>query len=163
MHQSAPFSYRADANVPPFDDSAPVAFMDGECTLCSFGARMVHRLDRTNTFRICPVQTPLGAAMLTHLGIDPENPWTWVLLEEGQAYHGFDALMHLGKRTGGLGHVLRLFGILPRPLRDWLYIRVARNRYAMFGRKEMCGWSDRERGQGNGLHQDNRRADMGLY
>jgi predicted DCC family thiol-disulfide oxidoreductase YuxK len=28
--------------------------------------------------------------------------------------------------------------ILPRPLRDWLYDRVARNRYALFGRKDSC-------------------------
>ncbi|TIX36150.1 MAG: DUF393 domain-containing protein, partial [Mesorhizobium sp.] len=28
--------------------------------------------------------------------------------------------------------------LLPRPLRDWLYDRVAKNRYALFGRKESC-------------------------
>jgi len=138
----APYAYREDVAVPAFDDAAPVAFMDGACTLCTFGARIVHGLDRTKTFRICPVQTPLGAAMLTHLGIDPKDPWTWVFLDQGRAYHGFDALMHLGKRTGGMGHVLRLFGLLPRPLRDWLYIRVARNRYAVFGRNEMCALPD---------------------
>lgn len=28
--------------------------------------------------------------------------------------------------------------ILPRPLRNWLYDRIAKNRYAMFGRKDSC-------------------------
>jgi predicted DCC family thiol-disulfide oxidoreductase YuxK len=138
----SPFSYRSDPDVPDFDDTAPVAFMDGECTLCSFGARMIHRLDRTQTFRICPIQTDLGRAMLTHLGLDPQDPWTWVFLDQGRAYHSFDALIQVGKRTGGIGHALRLFGLLPRPVRDWMYLRVARNRYAMFGRKEMCTLPD---------------------
>jgi predicted DCC family thiol-disulfide oxidoreductase YuxK len=27
---------------------------------------------------------------------------------------------------------------LPRPLRDWLYDRIARNRYRLFGRRDTC-------------------------
>lgn len=34
-------SYRDDPAVPTFDDTAPVAFMDGERALCAFGARMI--------------------------------------------------------------------------------------------------------------------------
>ncbi|SJM28140.1 Putative thiol-disulphide oxidoreductase DCC (Modular protein) (fragment) [Mesorhizobium delmotii] len=28
--------------------------------------------------------------------------------------------------------------LLPRPLRNWLYDRIAENRYALFGRKASC-------------------------
>jgi predicted DCC family thiol-disulfide oxidoreductase YuxK len=28
--------------------------------------------------------------------------------------------------------------LLPRPLRDWLYNRIARNRYDWFGRRDVC-------------------------
>jgi predicted DCC family thiol-disulfide oxidoreductase YuxK len=28
--------------------------------------------------------------------------------------------------------------LLPRPLADWLYDRVAQNRYALFGRTDSC-------------------------
>ena len=28
--------------------------------------------------------------------------------------------------------------LVPRPVRDWLYDRVALNRYALFGRQEVC-------------------------
>ena len=34
--------------------------------------------------------------------------------------------------------LLRVGGLLPRALADWVYDRVARNRYAMFGRKAVC-------------------------
>ena len=32
--------------------------------------------------------------------------------------------------------------VLPRPVRDWLYRRIARNRYAIFGRTQMCASPD---------------------
>jgi predicted DCC family thiol-disulfide oxidoreductase YuxK len=32
--------------------------------------------------------------------------------------------------------------VLPRAIRDWLYDRVARNRYRWFGRKESCELPD---------------------
>jgi predicted DCC family thiol-disulfide oxidoreductase YuxK len=33
---------------------------------------------------------------------------------------------------------VRVFSVPPRPVRDWLYDRVARNRYRLFGRTETC-------------------------
>jgi predicted DCC family thiol-disulfide oxidoreductase YuxK len=32
----------------------------------------------------------------------------------------------------------RAINLLPRPLRDWLYGRIANNRYGLFGKKESC-------------------------
>nr|WP_322788868.1 DCC1-like thiol-disulfide oxidoreductase family protein [Aliiroseovarius halocynthiae] len=40
---------------------------------------------------------------------------------------------------GKLACVLRL---LPKPIRDWLYQRVARNRYRLFGHRDMCALPD---------------------
>jgi predicted DCC family thiol-disulfide oxidoreductase YuxK len=28
--------------------------------------------------------------------------------------------------------------VIPRPVRDWLYDRIARNRYRLFGRRDSC-------------------------
>ncbi|MGB3316438.1 MAG: DCC1-like thiol-disulfide oxidoreductase family protein [Albidovulum sp.] len=133
-----PYSYRDDATVPAFDDAAPVAFMDGECVLCAFGARMIDRLDRRGDIRICPVATPLGQAMLRHYGLTPGDPESWLFLEAGRVWRDFDAMARVGARSGGMGHLLRLLLVIPKPLRDWLYTRIARNRYALFGRTDLC-------------------------
>ncbi len=77
------YSYRLDPAVPSFDDSSPIVFMDGECALCSGAARTIARLDRKNEFRICPVQTALGRAVLAHYGLSAEEPTTWLSLEVG--------------------------------------------------------------------------------
>ncbi|MCB2117552.1 MAG: DUF393 domain-containing protein [Rhodobacteraceae bacterium] len=133
-----PFSYRDDPDVPAFDDSAPVAFMDGDCALCSFGARMIDRLDRSGEIRICPVATPLGRAMLRHYGLDPDDPESWLFLDGGRVRCDFDAMAHVGLRSGGWGRLLGLLRLIPRPLRDGLYRRIARSRYALFGRSDLC-------------------------
>jgi predicted DCC family thiol-disulfide oxidoreductase YuxK len=43
--------------------------MDGECALCSFGARLIARFDKAQEFRICRAQSPLGQALFSHYGL----------------------------------------------------------------------------------------------
>jgi predicted DCC family thiol-disulfide oxidoreductase YuxK len=137
IHRSA-YSYRAAAAIPPFDDSGPIVFMDGECALCSRTARLIARLDRRVEFRICPIQSELGRAILQHYGLDSGNPDSWLYLADGKSSVSLDAVIEAGTRLGGVAQIVRTFLILPPRVRDWLYRRIARNRYAIFGRKQMC-------------------------
>lgn len=139
---SEPFSFRRDPQVPRFADEAPLAVMDAECALCSWGARMIHRLDQGGSVRICPIQSPLGAALLRHYGLEPGDPSSWLFIDEGVAHRDFEAVVHAARRFGGWGRLAVVLLVLPRPLRDWLYRRLARNRYAIFGRADMCALPD---------------------
>lgn len=136
------WSWRADPTVPAFDDTGPLTVMDGECVLCSFGARMIARFDRKAEFRICRAQTPLGRALLLHFGLDPDDPESWLYLEGGRAFTSLDAMIRAGRRVGGVGWLLQPLRLIPRPAQDWLYRRLARNRYALFGRTVMCDLPD---------------------
>lgn len=132
------FTWRTDPAVPAFQDTGTIAVMDGECVLCMFGARMIDRLDRSGMIRITPAQTPLGAALLQHHGYAPDDPDTWLVLDQGRAYVALDAMIHLGRSIGGIGRALQVLRLLPKPARDWLYQRIARNRYALFSRRQVC-------------------------
>lgn len=136
------YSYRQDPSVPDFDDSQPIVFMDGDCALCTMSARLIVRFDRVGEFRICPVQTATGSAVLTHYGLDPESPESWLYLVDGKAYESLDAMVRAGARLGGVGWLLQPLRLLPRPVQDWLYRRVALNRIRLFGRTDMCGIPD---------------------
>lgn len=135
-------SCRDDPAVPPFDDSAPIAVMDAQCAICSWGARMIHRLDRAGTTRIVPIQSPLGSALLRHYGLDPQDPASWLFLDGGQPHKDFEAVLHAGRLYGGFGHLTLALRLIPRPVRDWLYLRLARNRYRLFGRADLCALPD---------------------
>ncbi len=138
-----PFSYRDDPEVPGFDDTGPIAFMDGDCALCTGGARIIARLDRERAFRICPINTPLGTAVVRHYGLAPEDPETWLFLEDGMAVSGMEAIIRIGERLGGPGRAASVMRVLPRPVREWLYRRIARNR-RRFGRSDICAAPDPE-------------------
>jgi predicted DCC family thiol-disulfide oxidoreductase YuxK len=138
----ADYSYRDDPRVPAFDDRGPIVFMDGECALCSTCARLISRLDRSGEFRICRVQSATGRAVCAYYGLDPDDATTWLYLVDGAAYGSLDAIIRAGWRLGGIGRIMIVFRALPRGAQDWLYRRVARSRYRLFGRADMCETPD---------------------
>ncbi|AGI67662.1 DCC family protein-like protein [Octadecabacter antarcticus 307] len=78
----------------------PIAVMDGTCALCAFGAKIVHRLDRSGDIRIAPIQGETGAALMRDHGLAPFNPDLWLFIEEdGTVTRDLDALIRLGQRT----------------------------------------------------------------
>lgn len=137
-----PYSYRTDSAVPAFDDSRPMTVMDGECALCTTGARLIARFDKLGEFRICRAQTKLGQSLLLHYGLSPHDPESWLYLVDGRAYTSLDGMIRAGNRVGGAGRLLQPLRLLPRALQDWLYRRLARNRYWLFGRTDMCSVPD---------------------
>lgn len=96
------YSYRGDSGVPSFDDRGPIVFMDGECALCTGAARVIARLDKRGEFRICPIQSDLGQAILQHYGLDYGNPDSWIYLADGNAFASLDAVIEAGTRLGGV-------------------------------------------------------------
>ena len=84
----------------------------------------------------------IGQAVLQHYGLSAGDPESWLYLEKGTVSRDFDAMARVGIRSGGWGQVLRLLLIIPRPLRNWLYLRIARNRYRLFGRADICALPD---------------------
>jgi predicted DCC family thiol-disulfide oxidoreductase YuxK len=132
------FSYRTDPTVPPFPDDRPVIIFDGKCVLCSRFAQFIMRADRHRRFRLLAAQQPIGSALYTHLGLDPETYETFVLLDEGRAWLRSDAALRI---FGGLGFPWSLcvaFRVVPRFLRDPLYDTIARNRLRWFGSRASC-------------------------
>ena len=114
-----------------------LVLFDGVCVLCSGWVRFLLERDRAEFFRFTPIQSPYGRALAQRLGIDAETPQTNAVIICGRAHFKADsaieALTHLPRWRW-----VRMFAILPRRLRDWLYDRVARNRYQVFGKTESC-------------------------
>ena len=135
------YSYRDDPSVPNFDDGGYIAVMDGDCALCSWGARTIAKLDKAEAFRICPTQSTIGKALVRHYELDPEDPETWLFLEEGRAWSGMEAIIRIGERLGGVARLASLLRVLPHGFREWIYRRIARNRYR-FGKTDMCATPD---------------------
>lgn len=139
-----PFSYRGDAAIPAFDAGPVFTVMDAHCALCARGAAWIARNDRAAAFRIIPLQSDLGEALMRHYGLDPADPTSWLFVQDGLAYSSLDAFIRVGWRLGGVWRGLSLLRVLPRMVQDALYRAVARNRYRLFGRTDLCALPDPE-------------------
>jgi len=139
-----PYSWREDIDVPDFDDARTVLVMDGDCALCSGAARFITKLDRTDNIRIATAQSPLGCALFAHFGVEPGDPETWLMLRDGQAFGSIDAMTRLFPGLHWALKPLVLLRLLPLGLQDWVYARIARNRYSIFGRTDLCALPDPE-------------------
>ena len=134
----SPYSYRNDSAVPAFADDQPIILFDGVCALCSAWVQFVLKHDKAGIYRFIPAQTPLGRALYVHCGLDPEDYQTNILLKDGLAFVKSEGSIRMAEGLGAPWSSAAVFRIFPLPVRDWLYERVARNRFRLFGRRASC-------------------------
>ncbi len=75
---------------------------------------------------------------MLELGLDPRDAETFVLIVDNEAFVKSNAAIRLSGYLRGGWKWLGVFRIVPRPIRDWVYGLIARNRYRWFGRYDQC-------------------------
>lgn len=128
-----------DQSLPPFTQAGErVVLFDGLCRLCNGWVRFLIRHDPQQRFRLASVQSVQGQALLAWSGLPSERFDTMAYLEDGQLLVRSDALLRIVAQLPGPWRLLALLRVLPRPVRDWCYDRIALNRYRLFGRYDSC-------------------------
>ncbi|HDS1038853.1 TPA: thiol-disulfide oxidoreductase DCC family protein [Stenotrophomonas maltophilia] len=131
---SDPFSAEKGSDL---TQTAVIVF-DGVCALCSRWVRFLLRFDRHGRYRFAAMQGAQGSTLLRAHGLDPNDPLSFLLVDEQGAWTDTDAILRV---LVGLGDVWRLAGllrVLPSRWRDVAYRALARNRYRWFGRHDTC-------------------------
>jgi predicted DCC family thiol-disulfide oxidoreductase YuxK len=118
----------------PDDD---VILYDGVCVFCSRWIRFIAARDRGKRFRFTAIQSPYGTHLAHAFGINPQDPDTNGVIHGGVAFFKSDAALTVLTHLPGWGWV-RVLRFFPKPLRDAVYNLVARNRYRIFGKYEVC-------------------------
>jgi len=121
------------------ESKSAVIIFDGVCVLCSGWVRFLLRHDRAGTFRFAAMQTVTGRALMQDQGLNPDNPASFLLIDETGAWRDTDAIVRVLRHLGAPWSVTAtLLRWVPRGLRNAAYQRVARNRYRWFGRHSRC-------------------------
>ncbi|MER8816268.1 DCC1-like thiol-disulfide oxidoreductase family protein [Mesorhizobium sp. M0220] len=111
---------------------------DGVCVLCSGFVRTVVKLDRKGHFHFLTAQSPLGEMLFKKYGLQTDRYETNLVIIDGAAFTRLDSFVAVMAELAWPWRAARILLLLPRPLRDWLYDRIAKNRYALFGKKDNC-------------------------
>lgn len=105
--------------------------------------QFVLRRDRRDRFVFAPLQSRIAADLLARHGRDARTLDTFCIVRdrglraESVAVKGRAALLVL-RTIGGAWAMTAAFGVLPTPVLDFVYDRVARNRVRIFGKTQSC-------------------------
>ena len=119
-----------------------VVLFDGQCVMCTAGARLLLRADKHGLFKLGSVQSAEGQAILAWHGLPVLDLDTFILSEGARLYVRSSAYVRIVSQLPLPWKLGALLWIIPRPLRDRLYDAVARNRYRFFPKRQVCAILD---------------------
>lgn len=61
-----------------------------------------------------------------------------IYLKDGKYYRMSSAILHALNDLGGIWKAFFILMVIPRPIRDFFYKLIARNRYRLFGKRANC-------------------------
>lgn len=114
-----------------------IVLFDGVCNFCNSAVNFIIRHDRANRFKFTPLQSDTGRELRAKYNIG-ENVDSVVLIEEGRAYAQSTAGLRIARGLGGVWSLAYVFIVVPTVIRDFFYKTFAKNRYRLFGKKEVC-------------------------
>lgn len=115
-----------------------IVLFDGVCNLCNGAVTFIIRNDPKRRFRFAALQSPVGQTLLQRHRLPTATLNSLVLIEGEHAFTKSTAALRIARRLGYLWPVAFLFILVPRPLRDFCYDLIGKNRYRMFGKREAC-------------------------
>jgi predicted DCC family thiol-disulfide oxidoreductase YuxK len=118
--------------------AGPIILFDAECILCSANAQFVLSHDRARRFRLASMQGEVGSALYRRFGMDPTNPDSIIVVDGDRMQRDSDAVLAIYAGLGWPWKALSVFRLVPRFIRDPLYLLIARNRYRLFGKRDSC-------------------------
>ncbi|MCM3870324.1 MAG: DCC1-like thiol-disulfide oxidoreductase family protein [Pyrinomonadaceae bacterium] len=127
----------------PDTNSNTLVLYDGVCGLCNRLNQFLLKRDSNDHFRFASLQSKFAASLLERYDIKVVDLDTfYALADYGEPSQRLlersDAALHVLGRLGRGWGLLRIGGVLPKSLRDALYNLIARNRYSIFGKYDVC-------------------------
>ena len=83
------------------------------------------------------MQSEIGQELRAKCGVSDEVD-SIILIEDDTAYIYSSAALRIARRLGGMWPVVYGLMVVPKPVRDFFYKLFARNRYSLFGKKDVC-------------------------
>ena len=116
-----------------------IVLFDVQCILCSRTVRTIIANGRDETIRFAGTTTPVGRKLAQSFGLSVQDlEETFVVIENDQALLRSDAAIAIARKLKFPFPMLTALRVMPKPLRDAAYTAVARRRYRIFGRSEVC-------------------------
>ena len=111
-----------------------IVLFDGICNLCNASVRFITRHDKNNTIQFASLQSETAKQLLLKMNIDSQKIDSIIFISNEKMFIKSDAAVEIAKRLDGFPRLLKYFQLIPRPIRDFVYDLIAKNRYRLFGK-----------------------------
>ncbi|MCB0407599.1 MAG: DUF393 domain-containing protein [Bdellovibrionales bacterium] len=113
-----------------------ILFFDVVCNLCNGFVDFMIQRDRTETLFFSSLQSEQAQKKLNR---DSRAELISIIyLRDGEILMESTAVLYAMADLGGFWVLLKIFLIIPGPLRNSIYQWVARHRYRWFGKRDTC-------------------------
>jgi predicted DCC family thiol-disulfide oxidoreductase YuxK len=116
----------------------PIILFDGVCNFCNRTVNIILKFDQDVHFQFAPSQSTAGINILHQFKLDQKTSASVILIDNEKVYTKTDAVIQIATHLKGWPRLFSFIKFIPRPIRDFAYDLVAKNRYALFGKRETC-------------------------
>ena len=121
-----------------FENTQPILLFDGVCNLCNASVQLIIRIDKKGVLKFASLQSETGQTLLRKFNLPTENFKTLVLVTGDKYFVKSDVVLEISKLLGGNWRFFYVLKIIPKPIRDFLYSLVSKNRYKIWGKRDYC-------------------------
>ena len=122
----------------PEDGGPPVVLFDGVCNLCSATVRVVIAHERRPLLHFASLQSDVARELLECRNLSRDEFDSIVLIDDEGAHLRSDAALRIARYLKAPWSWATALRLVPRPVRDWCYDRIAASRYRIFGTTDAC-------------------------
>ena len=120
-----------------------IVFFDGFCTLCNRSIDFLLRNDQKRRLKYASLQSVIADKILQSSHVQQTED-TVIFYDRGRIYQKSTAVLRIAGNLGFPYSSAVVLFIIPRPLRDWVYDFIARNRHKWFGKRAHCRVPDED-------------------
>jgi predicted DCC family thiol-disulfide oxidoreductase YuxK len=110
-----------------------IVLFDGICNLCNASVRFISKHDKYGKIQFASLQSEMAKQLLSKLALDTNKIDSIIFISNEKIFFKSNAALEIAKLLNGFPRYLQYFRFIPRPIRDFVYGLIAKNRYRLFG------------------------------
>lgn len=115
-----------------------IILFDGVCNFCNAFVQFTIKRDSKTKFKFASLQSKSGQALLTKFNLPTTDFNSLVYIKGENHFVRSSAVLNYVRELDGAWKLLYVFIVIPRPVRDYLYRKIANSRYRLWGSRQSC-------------------------
>lgn len=115
-----------------------IIVIDGECSFCNKTAAFILKRNKSKDILFASSESDNGKVFIEKNQIQFDPKKTLIFVKGNRVYDRSSAALQIAKSMSGLYPAMLIFWIIPKFIRDTIYNFIAKHRYKIISKKDIC-------------------------